>query len=726
MKILITYTTIFLLISSMIHAQNQRLLLDELTEEIEPNSSGKYFQTDSIYTINDIRRKHNLFSNYNETLNLGFTDKQVWINIPIDHDINHAQSWYFEIDNPSLDYLKIYLIEEGKNNFISWEMGDLFPFNSRIIEHRNFIIPLDLKPKTKYQLYINAKSLNAMYLPLKFHTSDSFLESSMLSEMLFGLYFGIILIMIIYNLMIFFSLKDINYLLYIFPIFGNLFFFSSETGHSFQYLHPWSIFMQKVNIPIAISFWITTSTVFTLSFLKAKIYSKPMYYALLVMMSFGILLGIFSLFGTYETVMGTMNKVSTLNAIVLITSGIVIYNKGNKFARFFIMAWAVFSLGIFTHNLALMGILPLNFITDNALSIGVILEITLLSLALSDKFKIIQRETEIVQANLFKQQENDRKTLERRVKERTRQMEKMSSEADRYTRKIESAYGEIQSMNQTLVSQNSEIELQKKQLSTKNEKITASINYAQRIQQAILPSDKSIKHSFEDSFVLFRPKDIVSGDFYWHHETDKHIFIAAIDCTGHGVPGAFMSMIGERLFKKIVVTDKVWMPNKILDRLNKAIIGELHEKDEGTRKLKDGMDLAICVYEKRNSILNFAGAKNPLIYIANDRLLQIKGDKMSIGAADIEKFKYKLQRVVITAPTSFYIASDGYQDQFGGPQNRKIGRKKFRELLFMLSKLPFDKQLLSLNQFLNRWMEGEGKKENQIDDILVIGFQINP
>ncbi|MBD0405225.1 7TM diverse intracellular signaling domain-containing protein [Flammeovirga sp. EKP202] len=727
----VLYILLFLLSATInpTYAQNTTpaVNLDELVEELKIDHKIHYFLDNHDTDFNLLKSTpEDYFIKSDDDLNFGFLEKTLWLKIPIEHDVEHNKNWYFEIANPNIDYLKVYLAEEGQKNYISWELGDIFPFNARVINHRNFVVPFELKKDTQYNVYLKVYSSNGIHLPMKIYSSDAFLEYSLFSEMLYGLYFGIILIMVLYNLMIFFSLKDINYLLYVLPIVSNVIYFSSYSGHNYQYLHQWSPGLQKFVAPIAISLWIITSSIFTLSFLKVRNYSKYVYGALIGMITLGGLLFLFSFLGNYQTVMELSNKATSINALVLISSGIYIYRKGNKFARYFILAWAFFTLGILTHTLTTEGITPSNIITRNALAFGTIMEIMLLSLALSDKYKFIQEDTERIQDSLIQQQEQDRRTLERRVKERTRQLDKVSQETDRYTRKIEEAYGEIQSMNASLEKQNEEIESQKRELSKKNEKITASINYAQRIQKAILPSTQAIQHSFPESFILFKPKDIVSGDFYWHYDTPTHAFIAAIDCTGHGVPGAFMSMIGERLLKQIVVTDKTTDPGIILDHLNYYIKVELHKQVEGKGALKDGMDLCMCVYDKKNSLLTFAGAKNPLYYIEKDNFGHIKGDKFSIGSADTDTFEYTTHEVKITSPTDFYIATDGYQDQFGGPINRKIGGKKFRDLLEMIHKLPMQKQSMALEQFLERWMTGEGKTELQIDDILIIGFHLKP
>ncbi len=250
-------------------------------------------------------------------------------------------------------------------------------------------------------------------------------------------------------------------------------------------------------------------------------------------------------------------------------------------------------------------------------------------------------------------------------------------------------------------------------------KIMDSIRYAQRIQSAILPELPQIQNSLYDSFVFFKPRDIVSGDFYWFYETETEIVISAIDCTGHGVPGAFMSLIGSDLMNMIIKIQQITDPADILSRMNAGIRAELRQDVNDNR---DGMDMTICVIQKNKKQVIFAGAKNPLVYVSESQgLITIKGDKHSVGGSkkgDLPTFiKHK---ITITEPTMFYIFSDGYQDQFGGPNNRKFMRRRLYNLFQESYAIPAHEQTERLETALNDW-KGD---EKQIDDILIIGFRI--
>jgi len=266
-----------------------------------------------------------------------------------------------------------------------------------------------------------------------------------------------------------------------------------------------------------------------------------------------------------------------------------------------------------------------------------------------------------------------------------------------------------------------QIMLQKEELALKNKSITDSINYAKRIQTAMLPPYKLFKSIFPSSFILFMPKDIVSGDFYWVNKFNNKIFISAVDCTGHGVPGAFMSIIGFELFRKITNIEGLSRPSDILNRLNEDF--HVIFKDVENVVLRDGMDVAFCSIDKKDMILEFAGAFNPLYLIRDNKITEIKGDRFAIGL-DETNFKdqtFKNHIIPIQKGDIVYIFSDGFADQFGGPDGRKYKYRRFRHLLLTLHQLPMEKQHEILE---NNVMEWRGDQD-QVDDILVIGIKID-
>jgi len=262
------------------------------------------------------------------------------------------------------------------------------------------------------------------------------------------------------------------------------------------------------------------------------------------------------------------------------------------------------------------------------------------------------------------------------------------------------------------------IEQQMLMLELRDKDMTDSLIYAQRIQEALLPSEDYFRKYFKDSFVLFRPKDIVSGDFYWIDEKEEKIFVVAADCTGHGVPGALMSVIGLEIIDKTINEDNIENPSAILSVMNKGLEKTFsREKNIGTI-IRDGMDIGLCVIDKKKKKIEYAGAFFPLYLIRDDSLIEIKGDKIIIGM-NPEGLSYTRHEFDLRKDDIIYIFSDGYVDQFGGTENKKFMYRRFRYLLLTIHRFPVNDQKSILEENIKTWMNGN----SQIDDIMVIGFK---
>lgn len=271
-----------------------------------------------------------------------------------------------------------------------------------------------------------------------------------------------------------------------------------------------------------------------------------------------------------------------------------------------------------------------------------------------------------------------------------------------------------------VVQQKEEIEQKNQELEVLYKHVTDSIKYAKRIQEAILPPDSLVKRLLPNSFVLYKPKDIVSGDFYWMEEKNGKSMFAAVDCTGHGVPGAFMSIVGYNILKQTVSNNTFTEPALILDELNRGVSETLHHGHEESQA-KDGMDISFCAIDYKKMELQYAGAYNPLYVVRNGELLQTKADKFPIGLfLGTEKKKFTNHTIRLEKGDNIFIFSDGYADQFGGPNGKKFMAGNFRDLLLEVSKHPVDKQKDILNKTIEEW---RGPLD-QVDDILVIGVKV--
>jgi serine phosphatase RsbU (regulator of sigma subunit) len=273
--------------------------------------------------------------------------------------------------------------------------------------------------------------------------------------------------------------------------------------------------------------------------------------------------------------------------------------------------------------------------------------------------------------------------------------------------------------NRLLSLQKEEIARQKEIVELKNKEVTDSIHYAQKILHAILPSPEDVQKTIGASFVLFEPKDIVSGDFYWVSEQEDFVFFTVADCTGHGVPGSFMSMLGHSLLNEIVNEKKIFEPGDILDMLRMKIILDLKQKGLSGEN-KDGMDMCLCRYHKKSNTLTYAAANNSLYVLRNKVLTEYKGDKQPVGISSGPSVQFTQHSIPLEKGDLLYLFTDGYPDQFGGLKGKKIKYKQLEDLLIEFSVLPVNDQKTEIWKHLLQW---KGNLE-QVDDICMLGIKI--
>ncbi len=269
-----------------------------------------------------------------------------------------------------------------------------------------------------------------------------------------------------------------------------------------------------------------------------------------------------------------------------------------------------------------------------------------------------------------------------------------------------------------VVKQKEELEQQSKRIGELYTQVTDSIRYAKRLQEAILPPSSTVKKLLPNCFILYKPKDIVSGDFYWMDEKNGKVYFSAVDCTGHGVPGAFMSIVGYNNIQTSFSDPSNTTPASILNALNKGITASLHQREGNTR---DGMDMAICAIEYGKGLIEYAGANNPLYIVRKNEIIEVKPNKQAIGSyIEGETKDFINHQIPIQKEDMIYIFSDGYADQFGGDKGKKLMYKKFRQILLENALLNTQEQQAHLNKHIESW---KGNLE-QVDDILVIGLRI--
>ncbi len=357
----------------------------------------------------------------------------------------------------------------------------------------------------------------------------------------------------------------------------------------------------------------------------------------------------------------------------------------------------------------------------------------------------------MILANEITMYKFDKKNYENVISENVRKIDKLEKEIDFYIKQgdvIQNQRAKIQKERDQLAIDKAEIAKQKEIMETdlnfimkqgdkiaeqkhkikkqhdivrkQKMKIEDSIIYAKRIQSAVLPPNRFIQHLLSEHFIFYKPRDIVSGDFYWTKQVDEKIFIAAADCTGHGVPGALMSMLGITFLNEIVNKNPNIHANEILNELRMHIISSLRQTGS-LGESRDGMDVALCIINHKEKQLEYAGANNPLYLIRNKELIEYKADRMPIGIHRRAKESFLNHEIKLEQNDLIYIFSDGFVDQFGGESSRKFLSSNFKQLLIQNSSRSLDEQRYILEKTFEDW-KGERK---QLDDILVIGFKIS-
>ncbi|MFH2142468.1 MAG: SpoIIE family protein phosphatase [Bacteroidota bacterium] len=322
------------------------------------------------------------------------------------------------------------------------------------------------------------------------------------------------------------------------------------------------------------------------------------------------------------------------------------------------------------------------------------------------------------------------KIIEKQKEEINLHKEEIESQRD----EIEAQRDQLEARNQEILQAKDEIEAQRDEIEThleiseqqrelishQKKELTDSINYAQRIQVAILPPDYYINKCLTNWFIFYMPKDVVSGDFYYIEKCDDWVIFAAVDCTGHGVPGSMMSVIGYNLINQAVKLNHINNPSEILQFLDAGVTETLRQTG-GESGVNDGMDIAVCSLNVDNNILQFAGAYNSLIYVSKGILNEIKGDKLAIGVNyDGIVDQYSNHEVQLIKNDCIYLYSDGYADQFGGAAGKKFKYKPLKEMICMNAVLPVSVQKQILTNAFLEWKGGL----DQVDDVLVMGIKI--
>lgn len=840
-------------------AQQEVLTVSDESGEYQIGTHLSYLE-DSLrkFTIYDIAsgRYDHLFKRVESAnANLGFSNSAYWLRLDVDNQSTRQENFFLEINYPLLDSIEIYFDE--LDEWLVKKSGDFYPFSKREVKNRNFVFPLNIPTWETKTFYMRLSADGSpLRLPMTLWDTIKFSEYNHHTQFIFGIIYGIIILIILENIYIFLSIRDYTYLYYVFAMLSSFFLITILNGHAFEYLWPENVWMQNHILPVvmfSLCFW---AAVFCRDFLEMKEYSKFLDKALWGFALVAVVLMLPSVFLPYYITSGIVAIIGFFEGMTLFFASTLAIFKGNISARYFLAGFSCYAAGLVVVGLKNFGFLPLNFYTDYSIHIGAALQVTLLSFALGAKLKDFKRKNYHVQQEALKLQKEINEQLEEKVAERTQEIQDKAFELESSYRNvsvlsrigqeltatlsIDDIFNRLYSYvndlmdatifgvdiyypdkdiieyklnierNQRLPSEivpmtdednfsvwaiknrkeifvndidaeyskyvahytPSIVEGEKpvsmiyipltveekilgvmtvqsfekeaytaqhleimrtlasytsialdnaaayNEIETSNLKITQSIRYAKRIQDAILPDQELIKKHFEEYFVMYHPRDIVSGDFYWFAEMGDLLILVVVDCTGHGVPGAFMTMMGNDLLNQIIIENEITSPEYIISELDKKVIKNL---DSSQEKRNDGMDIAIAVIDSNKKEIHFSGAKLPLYLVHKGVLEQFKGNIFPVGSQQFKNTKNYEKRIIPYAEGDMlYLFSDGFQDQFGGEKKSKYTIKRFRHFLSEMHEMSMNEQKEMLEKELTYWQNGS----KQTDDILVLGLKL--
>jgi serine phosphatase RsbU (regulator of sigma subunit) len=684
-------------ISLHLSAQQKQIILDENSEELKIQNVLYVCDTaDNIglEQIQNLPSDHYLIQTPEQS---GFKETcfTYWIKFDLVNSSERNLEWLIDFDK----WLYVNLYVSDSNSTLYKSTGHLISFKERDyrVANRN-LVSVSLNAKQSFTCYAKLKTnSNYIYQPVNLdfsiYSKDHFARVEQIKKSLLSFFIGIYLVMFLYNLFVFISTRDKNYLYYL----GLMLILFIAVPHNFGYAieifqdTDYYLYYTRIDLILSTIFGFLI-LLFTRSFLSVKENFPLLNKMFNIVMLLLVIVIIPSFIGEGFLAYNLSSLIGLITLGLVLTAAIKSYRRKNPSAGYFLLAYSSFIIGVAILLLKEMGVLPVNVYTEFSMQFGSSIEAVLFSFALANRINILKKE------NIQNQTE-----IIRHLKENELLQTKV-------TRELENKVEE----------RTTEINFQKKIIEQRNRDIVESIRYAKRIQEAILPEKQELLTFFPESFILYEPKDIVSGDFYWTLNRNDHVFYAIADCTGHGVPGGFMSMLAISLMNEIVIEKGMDEPADILNMLRVKIILALKQTGASGEN-KDGMDMIFCRFNKKDNTLTYAAANNPLWIVRNGEMLVFPADKQPVGVNMVDAVEsFNQHTIQLQKNDCIYAITDGYADQFGGPKGKKFSHKRLKDLLVNISGKDMNAQHETLGSTLKEW---KGNLE-QVDDISLAGIRI--
>jgi len=622
-----------------------------------------------------------------EVPHFNITYSNVWCRVRI--TTREAERWFLEYGFPCIQEVEMYQINNGKTQRL--EAGISKPRERRSMIGGKALFPLDIAPGDTIDCYLKLVDIAPLKIIVKAGTAEDYLDVTSRLNMYHGLYFGFMVLMILYNLFLFFTNHDRVYIYYALYVLFSALFIAFFNGYVASMIEPLIVVFETIPVLVPAAFGVF-GMLFTIRFLNTKKYAPGLHKVIVVFTISVVIPVLISAAGYRHLSIMLIQGAGLLLALISIVTGIMVLRRGYRPAKFYVLGFGAYMVGLLI--LILCDVFGVNeeALAMYSLEIGSAIEAVMLSFAIGDKLNNANREKQEAQAAALKSaQENEKLVkeqnivLERKVNERTQ-----------------------------------EIQLQKAIIEEKNKDILSSLHYARRIQSALLASGKLLSTRLPEHFVLYKPKDIVSGDFYWAAEAAGGKFLLLTgDCTGHGVPGAFMSLLNISMLHEIVVGRSVTRPDEVLDQQREAIIAALNP--EGSSELsRDGMDCSLCSFDFQRRTLELACANNGIWILRGAAFLSFPPDKQPVGWHEGKTEPFRLQHVDLQPGDIVYTFTDGFADQFGGPKGKKFKYKQIQQHLLQTCGRTMAQQREHMENLFETW---RGPLE-QIDDVLLIGIRI--
>ena len=535
-----------------------------------------------------------------------------------------------------------------------------------------------------------------MLAPLSIWNQETLAEKDYQDNLLRGCYFGLIIFVLLFTLFLYLRLREQSSLFYVHYNFNLLLLQFSLSGYAFQFLWPSIPYLANVATPFFASLSILALLKFSQHFLELKDF-YPRVNSVFTRLGYVVIANaILALIWTEKTFyisVLVINIIALLLNFAIIPVAIAVLRKDFKPAKFFLIGFITLVITVFGFIATNLGLIKNEFYADYGLLIGSAAEVILLSFAVVDRFRSFKEQAIESLQELNKMEREQNEVLERTVIERTK-----------------------------------EIVFQKTKLEAQQEEILSSIRYAERIQKNLLPTSQEMERLFPQSFVFYQPKDIVSGDFYWIGQTKLNgvsgpahdvTLLAAGDCTGHGVPGAMVSVMGCNLLRETLQQHPEATPDVMLQEIDKQLKKTMMGHD--SIYTSDGMDMVLCAFQHDTMELRVAGANNDVLIWNGADFITLKGTSRAIGARHTSQLDhFKLCTAQLMPDNVVYAFTDGFADQFGGEKNKKLKISGLKNLLAEIVQLPMAAQKESVRQFFEAW---KGDNE-QIDDVCLVAVRV--